>query len=47
MDLWHKLNNSFVNHMEYRDEGKEIESNAFISRMSIQYKNFKDAYNAF
>jgi hypothetical protein len=33
--------------MRFRDEGKEIESNAFISRMSITYKEFKDAFDAF
>jgi hypothetical protein len=47
MDLWDKFNDSFVHHMELRDEGEEIKSNAFISRMSILYKEFKDSYNAF
>lgn len=47
MHLWDKFNGAFVQHMELRDKGEEIESNAFISRMSILYKEFKDAYNAF
>ena len=33
--------------MKLRDKGETIKSNAFISRMSILYKEFKDELNAF